>query len=61
MTLVLGDAQNAHLTLDGQLEYPLAPGDRVKLTKSSRSITLIQNPDLPFFSVLQQKLHWNHR
>ena len=61
VTLVLGDAQNAHLTLDGQLEYPLAPGDRVKLTKSSRSITLIQNPDLPFFSVLQQKLHWNHR
>jgi NAD+ kinase len=61
VTLILGNAQNAHLTLDGQLEYPLAAEDRVKLSKSSCSITLIQNPDLPFFSVLQQKLHWNHR
>lgn len=61
VTLILGDAQNAHLTLDGQLEYPLAPEDRIKLRKSQHRITLLQNPDLPFFSVLQQKLHWNHR
>ena len=61
VTLILGDAQNAHLTLDGQLEFPLAPEDRVKLRKSKHVITLLQNPDLSFFSVLQQKLHWNHR
>ena len=61
VTLILGDAQHAHLTLDGQLEFPLAPEDRVKLRKSKHTITLLQNPDLPFFSVLQQKLHWNHR
>lgn len=61
VTLILGDAQQAHLTLDGQLEFPLAPEDRIQLRKSKHLITLLQNPDLSFFSVLQQKLHWNHR
>jgi NAD+ kinase len=61
VTLILGNAQNAHLTLDGQLEFPLAPDDQIKLRKSKHTITLLQNPDLPFFSVLQEKLHWNHR
>ena len=61
VTLILGDTQNSHLTLDGQLEFPLAPEDRIKLRKSKHKITLLQNPDLSFFSVLQQKLHWNHR
>jgi NAD+ kinase len=61
VTLILGDAQNAHLTLDGQLEYPLAPEDRVKLRKSRHTVTLLQNPNLSFFGVLQEKLHWNHR
>jgi NAD+ kinase len=61
VTLILGDAPNSHLTLDGQLEFPLAPEDRIKLRKSRHRITLLQNPDLPFFSVLQEKLHWNHR
>ncbi|HNX31497.1 MAG TPA: NAD(+)/NADH kinase [Holophaga sp.] len=61
VSLILGDAQNAHLTLDGQLEFPLAPEDRIKLRKSKHTITLLQNPALPFFSVLQQKLHWNER
>lgn len=61
ITLILGDAQNAHLTLDGQLEFPLAPEDRIELRKSGQTVTLLQNPHLPFFSVLQEKLHWNHR
>lgn len=61
ITLILGDAQNAHLTLDGQLEFPLAPDDQIHLRKSPRAITLLQNPALPFFSLLQEKLHWNHR
>lgn len=61
MTLILGDTQNAHLTLDGQLEFPLAPEDQIRLRKSKHAITLLQNPDLTFFSVLQEKLHWNHR
>jgi len=61
MTLILGDTQNAHLTLDGQLEFPLAPEDQIRLRKSKHAITLLQNPELSFFSVLQEKLHWNHR
>lgn len=61
VAITLGDAEDAHLTLDGQLEHPLIPGDRVEFRKSDRSIVLLQNPDLPFFRLLQQKLHWSHR
>ena len=61
MTATLGGTEEAHLTLDGQLEFPLLPGDRVELSKSPQTTTLLQNPDLPFFRLLQQKLHWSHR
>ncbi|WP_005037123.1 NAD(+)/NADH kinase [Holophaga foetida] len=59
--ITLEQTDEAHLTLDGQLEYPMLPGDRVILRKAPRSVTLLQNPDLPFFKLLQQKLHWNRR
>ncbi|MCE1228273.1 MAG: NAD(+)/NADH kinase, partial [Firmicutes bacterium] len=61
MSITVGATDEAHLTLDGQIEYPLQPGDRVELSRSSQHITLLQNPALPFFRVLQQKLHWNTR
>ncbi len=61
VTATLGGTEEAHLTLDGQLEFPLLPGDRVELSKSPQTTTLLQNPDLPFFRLLQQKLHWSHR
>lgn len=60
ISVLLEDAEDAHLTLDGQLEHSLIPGDRVQLQKSEYGITLLNNPTLPFFRVLQQKLHWSH-
>jgi len=59
--ITLEQTDEAHLTLDGQLEYPMLPGDRVVLRKAPNSVTLLQNPALPFFKLLQQKLHWNRR
>jgi NAD+ kinase len=59
--LVLEDAEDAHLTLDGQLEHPVLPGDRVELWQSDRTITLLRNPDLDFYHLLRQKLHWASR
>jgi len=61
VSITVGDAEEAHLTLDGQLGHSLLPGDRVELKKSERGITLLQNLDLSFFSLLQQKLHWSDR
>jgi NAD+ kinase len=61
VSITVGDTEDAHLTLDGQLEYPLEPGDRVELRKAEADLILLQNPALPFFRVLQQKLHWSTR
>jgi len=61
VTITVGSTEDAHLTLDGQLEYPLKPGDRVELGKAGADLILLQNPALPFFRVLQQKLHWSTR
>jgi len=63
MTIVLElqDADGAHLTLDGQWEHPLLPGDRVEVGPSPRVLTLLQHPDLRFYRLLQQKLHWYTR
>ena len=61
VSITVGATEDAHLTLDGQLEYPLQPGDRVELRKAAADLILLQNPALPFFRVLQQKLHWSSR
>ena len=61
VSITVGTTEDAHLTLDGQLEYPLEPGDRVELTKAEADLILLQNPALPFFRVLQQKLPWSPR
>lgn len=61
VSITVGHTDDAHLTLDGQLEHPLKPGDRVELRRAERGVTLLQDPALPFFRVLQQKLHWSTR
>lgn len=61
ITISLDDAEDAHLTLDGQVGHRLLPGDRVRLHMAQASITLLQRPDLDFFGLLQQKLHWGDR
>lgn len=61
VSVTLRQADDAHLTLDGQLEQPLQPGDQVAFRKADQGVTLLQDPALPFFRVLQQKLHWSSR
>ena len=57
----LEDAEDAHLTLDGQVGLRLLPGDEVCLRQAEARITLLQRPGLDFFALLQQKLHWGDR
>lgn len=61
VTITLVHAEDAHLTLDGQVEHGLVSGDRVEIRKADQSITLLQDADFSFFRLLQDKLHWADR
>ncbi len=61
ISIVLEDAEDAHLTLDGQVGFRVLPGDEVRLSQGAAQITLLQRPGLDFFALLQQKLHWGDR
>jgi NAD+ kinase len=61
ISITLEDAEDAHLTLDGQVGHRVVPGDEVKLHQAQTRITLLQRPGLDFFTLLQQKLHWGDR
>ena len=61
ISITLVDAEDAHLTLDGQVGHRLLPGDEVRLHQAQARITLLQQPGLDFFALLQQKLHWGDR
>lgn len=59
--ITVGETEDAHLTLDGQIGQPVQQGDRVELSRSAHTITLLRSPALPYFQLLQQKLHWADR
>ncbi len=61
IAITLVDAEDAHLTLDGQVGHRVLPGDQVKVHQAQARITLLQRPGLDFFTLLQQKLHWGDR
>jgi NAD+ kinase len=61
ISITLMDAEDAHLTLDGQVGHRVLPGDEVRLRLADTRITLLQRPGLDFFALLQQKLHWGDR
>jgi len=61
VAITLVHAEDAHLTLDGQVEHGLLSGDRVELRKSDQTITLLQDANFSFFRLLQEKLHWSDR
>ena len=61
VSVTLGQAEDTLLTLDGQIGHPLLPGDRVDLRLGEEIVTLLQDPDRPFYTLLQQKLHWADR
>jgi len=61
VTITVGHAEEGYLTLDGQTGHALQPGDRIVLRRSGATVTLLQNPALPFFALLREKLHWGDR
>ncbi|HOW96649.1 MAG TPA: NAD(+)/NADH kinase [Kiritimatiellia bacterium] len=51
-------AKNLILSVDGQEEPSVEPGDRVEIRRSARDVRLVQLPDYSYFSVLRHKLNW---
>lgn len=47
-----------HLTADGQVSFPLQPGDRISARGHQDAINLIINPQRSFIDVLRHKLNW---
>lgn len=59
VSITLEDAEDAHLTLDGQVAFALLPGDCVEFQKSTTDIAILQDANFSFFKLLQEKLHWS--
>jgi NAD+ kinase len=50
--------QRAHVTLDGQLNYPLQDEDRISVCRAQHSICLWHPSGRNHYDVLRAKLHW---
>jgi NAD+ kinase len=53
-----GPQASAVLSLDGQINHPLSPGDRVEVRRAAQSVPLLMDPERSFYQVLQSKLKW---
>jgi NAD+ kinase len=55
----LARAEEANLTIDGQVVCPIRPGDEVEMRDAGKCATLLLDPGVPFFGLLREKMHWN--
>ncbi|MFN3166236.1 MAG: NAD(+)/NADH kinase [Phycisphaeraceae bacterium] len=53
--------QGTALVLDGQASTPLAVGQQVHIKKYAKTLSLIHNPELSYWSMLAHKMHWAAR
>lgn len=54
-------AADVYLTLDGQAGHALQHGDRLEVWRSPNRTVLVSNPNMDYFGILRQKLHWGER
>ena len=52
---------DVYLTLDGQSGHGLQQGDRLEIFRSTTRTVLVSNPNIDYFGILRQKLHWGER
>ena len=53
--------EQAYLTLDGQIGYELARGDRITISKSPYRVNLVRPQEQTYYKVLRNKLRWGQR
>jgi NAD+ kinase len=58
---LLTDDEEAYLTLDGQIGYPLIRGDNIEVDNHPHPVRLIRVAGRDFFEVLRRKLRWGER
>lgn len=55
------EVADVYLTLDGQTGHALRQGDRLEVWRSPNRTVLVGNPNIDYFGILRQKLHWGER
>ena len=55
------ETADTYLTLDGQTGHGLQGGDCIEVVRSPNRVNLVRNPNVAYFSILRQKLHWGER
>jgi len=55
------EVADVYLTLDGQTGHALQQGDRLEVRRSPNRTVLVSNPNIDYFGILRQKLHWGER
>ena len=59
ITVAVGSgASDVFLSSDGQVNCPLAPGDKIHVRRSESTISLVKNPYKNYFEILRTKLGW---
>lgn len=53
-----GDDTQAQVTCDGQVNFTLMPGDRVRVCRHEHQLRLIHTPGYDYFGILQRKFGW---
>jgi NAD+ kinase len=51
--------KDAGLHCDGQVDFPLAEGDRIEVRRAPYRVRLLHPKDHDHFAMLRQKLHWS--
>jgi NAD kinase len=57
--VMLARAEEANLTIDGQVVCPIHPGDEIEMRDAGKHATLLLDSAVPFFALLREKMHWN--
>ncbi len=53
-----GKHVEARITCDGDVNYALVAGDRVRIRRKERKVRLVHPPDYNYFGILRAKLLW---
>ena len=61
VTIELTAAQDARLTVDGQVGYPIMAGDRVLVARADVTTKLVRLARTSFYGILRAKLGWGGR
>ena len=49
----------AQITCDGQMEFEVDTGDRIRVTRKRNTITILHPPGHDHYEILRAKLHWS--